>query len=474
MRGYSISRRTKVQHLVLRVLTVEWMFRSSISACVGKDVCAPIMKIAHIKMNTGERMPLLLDENGVPDFWATLYVVNLLRSRAQNTIQQALSVLRHLRAWEDYHKRDLSQEFRQGRFLTDGDIQSLADHCAYDVAAFTDRTTKENNRAKGARAFSVTNLLAFKTPVPIKTVQFNTQYNRLTTVASFLKFVAETVCRVRPDRRESQAKINRMHEQLLRKRPKSSASKSRGRYAHISADVCRHFVEISAPNHPDNPFRIGEGRHRNYLMVRIAYELGLRAGEILGLWVADIELGPKPMLSVVRRHNHPLDPRKKQAVAKTRERILPLSRKLASELNNYILSERSKHFAADKHPILFTASQDPWRGHPLTYKSFVKVFSLIGQVDPDKFADISPHAFRHDRACRFVDEIEALNQAARSNKKIKPVTDGEVERALMDYFGWSNPKSAAVYLKRRTRARVDEAMRQFQAATFGSDERTEE
>ena len=147
---------------------------------------------------------------------------------------------------------------------------------------------------------------------------------------------------------------------------------------------------------------------------------------------------------------------------------MPLSRELAAQLNKYILDDRSKHPYANNHPILFVASQAPWHGHPLSYKSFDKAFKLIRQVDPDRFADIAPHALRHDRACRFVDELEAINHAAKTNKKIKPITDGEVERSLMDYFGWSNPKSAATYLKRRTRARVDEAMRQFQASAFGS------
>lgn len=428
------------------------------------------MRIAHIKMKTGERLPMLLDDNAVPVFWATLYICIMLRSLAQNTIEGALNVLRHLHSWEEYNDRELSQEFRVGRFLTDSDIQSLADHCAYQVGDYEKWVTKEKRRKSSLVTVSGGNLLALKISAPLKTVQFDTQYNRITTVASYLKFVAETVCRVRADKRESQAQINRMHEELLRKRPKSNASKSRGRYAHIPAAAYRRFMGIAHPGHPDNPFRDGEAGRRNHLLVWIAYELGLRAGEILGLWVEDIEFGPKPTLSVVRRHNHPLDPRKKQAVAKTQERMLPLSKELAAALNHYILYDRSKHPSANNHPILFVASQAPWKGHPLSVKTFNKAFGSIAKVDPDQFADIAPHGLRHDRACRFVDELESINQAAKTNKKIKPITDGEFERSLMDYFGWSNPKSAAAYLKRRTRARVDEAMRQFQSDTFKSSE----
>jgi len=429
------------------------------------------MRITHIKMKTGERLPMLLDNNSVPDFWATLYVSNLLRSRSQNTIEGALNVLRHLSLWEAYHDRDLSQELRMGEFLTDVDLQSLADHCAYEVEGFKKWVARDKSRNNATRTVTVNNLLAIKISAPLKTVQFDTQYNRLTTVANYLKFVAETVCRVRADKRESHFQINSMHKELLRKRPKSNASKSRGIYAHIPAVAYRRFMGIAQPEHPDNPFRQGEAGRRNYLMVWIAYELGLRAGEILGLWVEDIEFGPKPTLSIVRRHNHPLDPRKKQSVAKTKERDLPQSKELAAALNHYILYDRSKHSLANNHPILFVASQAPWKGHPLSVKSFGKAFGVIAKVDPDQLTDITPHGLRHDRACRFADELELINQASKTNKKIRPITDGEFERALMDYFGWENPKSATGYLKRRTRARVDEAMRQLQGDIFCSGEK---
>ena len=426
------------------------------------------MRIKHIKIETGERLPMLLSDNAVPDCWATLFVSKLRRSRAQNTIEHDLNALRHLRAWEDYHERDLSQEFSIGRFLTEPDVESLVDHCAYQVEAFGKWAARDKSGFNATRAVSVSNLLALKLSAPLKTVQFDTQYNRLTTVASHLKFVAETVCRVRADKRESQTQIEAMYKKLLSKRPKSNAGKCRGKYAHIPAASFRRFMKIAHPDHADNPFREGEAGRRNHIMVWIADELGLRAGEILGLWVEDIEFGSKPMLSVVRRHNHPLDPRNKQLVAKTQERTLPLSQELAATLNDYILYDRSTHPHADNHPILFVASQPPWKAHPLSYKSFHKVFQSIGQIDPDRLADISSHALRHDRTCRFVDELESINQAAKTNSKIKRITDGEVERSLMDYFGWTNPKSAAVYLKRRTRARVDEGMRQIQRDTFCS------
>lgn len=154
---------------------------------------------------------MLLLDNGVPDFWVTLFVSKTLRAQAQNTIEHALTSLRHFRSWEEYNERDLPAEFRSGRFLSDGDIQSIADHCAYQVKAFEKWATK----AKRGSSVSVANLLAMKAPVPLKTVQFDTQYNRLTTVTNYLSFVAETVCRVRSDQRNTQPQIEQMKKKLL-------------------------------------------------------------------------------------------------------------------------------------------------------------------------------------------------------------------------------------------------------------------
>lgn len=438
------------------------------------------MKIQHIKMETGERLPMLLLDNGVPDFWATLFVGKVLRSRAQNSIQNSLNVLRHLRAWEEYHQRDLSQDFRDGRMLTNSDIESIVDHCAYEVDDFQRWSSRNKQGSSPTRTVSVGNVLSLKAPAPLKTVQFDTHYNRLTTVANYIKFLAETACRVRTNKRELQAQIEQMHNVFLKKRPKSSRSKCRGPYEHIPATAFRHFMDIAHPDHVDNPFRGGktgkasnvieggEARQRNYLLIALAYELGLRAGEILGLWVGDITFGPRPTISIVRRHNHPLDPRKKQEVAKTQERTLPLPSALATALNRYILEGRSRHSHADRHPILFVTSHPPWEGHPLSSKSFRKAFKLVGQVNTDQLGDITPHSLRHDRVCRYVDELESFNMKAKTSKSIKEITDGALERDLMYYFGWSNPKSAAPYLRRRTRLRVEEGMRQFQKDTFGS------
>ncbi|GFO67498.1 recombinase [Geomonas limicola] len=442
------------------------------------------MKITHIIMETGERLPMLLLDDGVPDFWATLFVGKRLRNQAQNSIERGLNAVRHLRGWEEYHERDLSQEFRDGNFLSEIDVLSITEHCAYEAEDFQKWAAKKKQESNRPRTASVAGLLALKIEKPLKTVQFDTQYNRISTIAKYLKFLAETASRVRPDKRESKNEIERMYKDLLSKRPKPNSSRnSRGRYAHIPATAYRRFKELASPDHVDNPFRkgksaergeartAGEVRKRNHLLVEIAYELGLRGGEILGLWVEDIQFGPKPTLSVVRRHNHPLDPRKKQAVAKTQERTLRLSRELASALNHYILNERAKHPFANRHPILFVVAQAPWNGRPLSVKSFGEVFESIAQVDPDNLGDISPHGLRHDRACRFVDDLRLFNQTAKKKDRIPEEEFGQL---LKDYFGWKDLKSAAVYLKRRTKERLDEGFRQFQRGAFDQGDQGDE
>jgi len=64
---------------------------------------------------------------------------------------------------------------------------------------------------------------------------------------------------------------------------------------------------VDAMRTQHNPFRDGEVGRRNDLMVWTTYGLELHAGEILGLWMEAIAFNSRPELSVVRRHDYPLD-----------------------------------------------------------------------------------------------------------------------------------------------------------------------
>ena len=48
----------------------------------------------------GERFGLLVDQNGIPDFWTTLYLTTNVRHEKHSTQKAFLNHLTHLHLWE--------------------------------------------------------------------------------------------------------------------------------------------------------------------------------------------------------------------------------------------------------------------------------------------------------------------------------------------------------------------------------------
>lgn len=78
----------------------------------------------------GERRPFIVNDDGVIDFWSTLYVTAELRSDGkQNTIKKELYHIKLLRSWEQSTGRELLEEFRRQKFLNKETIKSLKGFC---------------------------------------------------------------------------------------------------------------------------------------------------------------------------------------------------------------------------------------------------------------------------------------------------------------------------------------------------------
>ena len=93
-------------------------------------------RVVHFKFENGERYPTLVDENGIPDFWITLFVTSSLRkSRTASSIENIVRDILYIRLWEKIENRSLEQEFKEARLLTDDDISSIRDHCRLDARA---------------------------------------------------------------------------------------------------------------------------------------------------------------------------------------------------------------------------------------------------------------------------------------------------------------------------------------------------
>ena len=103
-------------------------------------------------MNQGERVPLLLDDQGLPLFYPTLFATAQLRNAgaAVNTIRNALTHIQVLLRWEMQEGRNLVDEFTGGTFLSLPDIVSLRDFAKLDMRYVGAREDTEVRSGVGA------------------------------------------------------------------------------------------------------------------------------------------------------------------------------------------------------------------------------------------------------------------------------------------------------------------------------------
>ena len=180
------------------------------------------------------------------------------------------------------------------------------------------------------------------------------------------------------------------------------------------------LLSASIPTHPGNPF--GATGFRNFVVIRTAYELGLRSGEILALKMADLDLGTGE-IRVERRAHDPEEGRQVAPLPKTLSRTLPLSPDLAQAYAQ-LIEERRRCKAARKHRYLFVNS----RGLPLTERGLRTIFEDLRDAFPD-LGDVTVHKIRHDWNDRW-------NEAGGRGGPVGQGDASDALRAQADAMGW--------------------------------------
>lgn len=351
-------------------------------------------KLTHLKFAQGERYPMLLDADGMPDFWVTLYVTEELRTGlTQNTIENSVRHIVHLKLWERIHGRDLTSEISQGKFLSEADISSLRDHCLSNTRALRSwlRMKSHKNVAKLSAGHS-------STVRQLDSVSKAHAANRLTEIANFYEFTAKTLLRRRADFTSMAPIIDRVKKLIEAQKPEGQSNKGMSYDPDSKAppsEVFEKFMGVIAVDSPDNPYKSLAVRTRNVLILEVIYATGMRAGEVLALRVDDVDYNTGK-IRVVRRHDDPLDPRKKQPVAKTLERNLDIPVDLARRIRAYVMDMRSQVISVKSPPFLFvTHKRGRYQGQPISDTAFRnRILSPAIATNPDLFEEITRHGLR--------------------------------------------------------------------------------
>lgn len=427
------------------------------------------MQLSVRVLRDGERVPLLLDERGLPLFYPTLFETAQLRNggAAVNTIRNKLADIETLLRWEKANGRDLAGEFAAGQMLTLADIVSLRDFCGLDMRYVKDLTAPAqaigNMRWLEAQTASV---------VSLPRVSKAQHYNRLSTIADYLEFTAFVVTQ-HHGRAKVITAISDMATRIRHQRPRGYVSHGDDDPNAKSppSEVIDRFMAAMAVDSNENPFRDAAQRLRNAIIFGLLRWTGMRRGELLSLRLDQFDLGDKPQVWVRRNQDDASDPRPNQPVSKTKERPLPIPDQLADEIQDYVLNVRAKITPARKHPYLLVSHRKgPTYGRPLSASALgSRVMATARSVAPE-FAQIHPHAFRHHFNYELSVKIDAHNEKVRAypgEKGLKPITEAQELDMRAFLNGHRGVASGQVYTRRHVREQADRAVCTLQSEIKG-------
>lgn len=406
----------------------------------------------------GERYPMLVDSDGMPDFWVSLYVTESLRvSLKQTSIENIIRNIIHLKLWEEVNGRDLISEIGQGKLLSDADIISIRDHCLLNTRSL--REWQQTAFRKNVFKLSVSHPLGMSHFQVISKVH---AANRLVHIANFLHFTARSMLRGRANFTSLTAAIDEMKKRIITQKPKGRGNNGLANEPDAKApspEVFESLMKVVREDSSENPYKNPGVRMRNALMFDVLYETGMRSGEILGLQIGDIDF-QIGSISIVRRHDNPYDPRPRQPVAKTLERTIPINLALAKRLRNYVMEVRSKVPNANKSPFLFiTHKRGKNQGLAISDSTFRnRILGPAISVNREFFGEICRHGFRHNFNYRLSNKIDAINQRAKIDPTIKPVNEKEEIQIRKQLNGWSSDESAQTYNLRHTQEMASKLM----------------
>ncbi|MDM1764232.1 MULTISPECIES: site-specific integrase [unclassified Acinetobacter] len=427
----------------------------------------------------GERFGLLVDHNNIPDFWTTLYLTTNLRYEKHSTQKACLNHLVHFYLWEMIQgerifERIINFSFdsnisNNDQFYTDLEIQKLADHCRLKTVSARRKILERDSKKREDNTLKIL-FPVYKMPDP--KVGKELFSNRLTTFADYFDFIAKNILRERAAYSTYLDIIDNTRQAILRQKKRGGHAKNKTNDPNRKSpppEVFKYLMEIVEPSNDYNPYTISV-RQRNYLLFKILYDTGLRAGEILQLKVSDINFAQCEIM-VRARHDDPEDIfRKDEPNAKTLERDIPISESLRDQIREYVLNERRFIPNIQKHSFLFVSYKGLTKGQPLSSIQFSRIVEKIAiNKELAQFIKtngilvdkrVTRHGFRHNLNNKLSKAIDQNNKDAINEGRIHDFISEKKEIEQRMYInGHKSEKSAEVYNLRHTKEQAEKLLK---------------
>jgi len=218
----------------------------------------------------------------------------------------------------------------------------------------------------------------------------------------------------------------------------------------IPSDVFIKLLEMVMPSSPNNPFKAS--RVRNYLIVNLLVQSGIRRGALAKLKISDCHFyGNYDQISIYRSGNDPTDPRTEKPNQKTKAHLATLDPSLMARVKFYIDHVRAVLPRAQFHDFLFVSENNSkgTAGQPLSLKAInaknQKISKALG-------FHVHPHILRH--------KWNELFDEAGARSGVDPTLLEDIRKYAM---GWSqNSTMNDIYNEKRLALKARELSRAHQ------------
>lgn len=378
-----------------------------------------------------------------PSYWITAH--RRAVGAQPNTLFNELRSLMVLYIWADLRGIDIGERLQEGTFLELSEVIDLANVCGWyldDILSALERRSS--------------NVITLARHVPSGGVQSGEKRNRLSVIRSFLEFTsADHLSRLQawPNRwplyRDMREEfLNRLGTYIrgLRAPNRDDVGQREG----LDPEVLTRLRAVIDPDHPENPFQ-PQVRFRNFVMIRLLIELGIRRGELLGIMLEDCDVtGPRGYITIHRRPDNADDTRiAPGASTKTAARKLELSPRTTQLVYEWIAYHRSKLPGAAKGKGQFLVVSIP-KGEPMSPSNVNKMFEALRRRVPGLPEDVAPHVLRHSWNDTFSEHMDKNG-----------ISEEDEVKWRQKVMGWRDEASARFYLRRTVARRSNAILREL-------------
>lgn len=367
-------------------------------------------------MINGLRAKVLVKEC-MPVYYPNLYATVELSTRALNTQKKYLDQIGLFGDFLEYESIDLISRLEQrpkSDYLTDEEISRFVSDAAF-------HKTTLDKKYNGVRLI----------PKAYKYVGRIHAQQRLESVRDYLQFLYSKLGDISTNEAETRDLIGRFNRKIKAAKPswkKTKVDEMKG----LTQLERERLLEVMHPESVDNPFANNALKLRNYIVLLLGLDMGLRRSEMLLIKISDIHWHSGE-LAVVNLEDSRVDSRLEAPQFKTHERQLVMSDELVWALKDYVDNYRvlNKYSSAKKHSFLLVSHRRN-EGKALSIKALDGVLPRVGSVVPE-LKHVHPHILRHDSVYTLLEsmryELESLTPEDRTTK---------VQKVLTYAFGWSS------------------------------------